>query len=46
MSRSEYVRRRLAQDAEVSGNRVQVADLARIAELTADLCDRDVMAEA
>jgi len=46
LSRSEYVRRRLAQDAEVSGNHVEVADLARLAELTADLGDRDVMAEA
>jgi plasmid stability protein len=43
VSRSEYVRRRLAQDAEVSGDSVEVADLARLAELTADLADPDVM---
>ena len=46
LSRSEYVRRRLAQDAEVSGSSVEVADLARLAKLTADLDDPDVMAGA
>ena len=46
LSRSEYVRRRLAQDATVSGSSVDVADLARLTELTADLGDPDVMAEA
>jgi len=46
LSRSEYVRRRLAQDAEVSGVPVEVSDLARLAELTADLADPDVMTEA
>lgn len=46
LSRSEYVRRRLAQDAEVAGSAVEVADLDRFAELTADLGDPDVMAEA
>jgi hypothetical protein len=46
LSRSEYVRRRLAQDAELSGAPVEVADLARLAELTADLGDPDVMADA
>jgi hypothetical protein len=46
LSRSEYVRRRLAQDAEVSGAAVEVSDLARLAELTADLSDPDVMAQA
>jgi hypothetical protein len=46
LSRSEYVRRRLAQDAEVSGCSVEVTDLARLAELTADLGDPDIMAEA
>ena len=46
VSRSEYVRRRLAQDAEVSGLPVEVSDLLRLAELTADLGDPDVMARA
>jgi hypothetical protein len=46
VSRSEYVRRRLAQDAEVSGSSVDVSDLVRLAELTADLGDPDVMARA
>jgi plasmid stability protein len=46
VSRSEYVRRRLAQDAQVPGTTVQVADLARLADLTADLDDPDVMAAA
>lgn len=46
LSRSEYVRRRLAQDAEVSGASVEVADLAQLAELTADLGDPDVMGDA
>ena len=46
LSRSEYVRRRLAQDAEVSGASVAVSDLARLAELIADLGDPDVMGEA
>lgn len=46
LSRSEYVRRRLAQDAEVSGASVGVADLAQLAELTADLGDPDVMGDA
>lgn len=46
VSRSEYVRRRLAQDAEVSGSSVEVSDLARLAQLTADLGDPDVMAQA
>lgn len=46
VSRSEYVRRRLAQAADVSGSSVEVSDLARLAELTADLGDPDVMAAA
>lgn len=46
LSRSEYVRRRLAQDAEMSGGAVNVSDLARLTELTADLADPDVMAQA
>ena len=46
VSRSEYVRRRLAQDAAVPGSSVEVSDLARLAELIADLGDPDVMARA
>lgn len=46
LSRSEYLRRRLAQDADVSGGSVEVSDLARLAELTGDLADPDVMDQA
>ena len=46
LSRSEYVRRRLAQDAAVPGSSVGISDLARLAELTADLGDPDVMDQA
>ena len=46
LSRSEYVRRRLAQDAAVSGSVVSVGDLARFAEAFGDLADREVMAAA
>jgi hypothetical protein len=46
LSRSEYVRRRLAQDAQIAGSPVEVSDLARLAGLTADLSDPDVMAAA
>jgi hypothetical protein len=46
LSRSEYVRRRLAQDADVSGSSVAVSDLTRLAELTADLADPDIMGQA
>jgi len=45
ISRSEYVRRRLAQDA-MGGSRVSVADLERFADEFADLADPDVMAWA
>jgi plasmid stability protein len=45
LSRSEYVRRRLAQDA-AAGSRVSVGDLARFAEVFGDLADPDVMAQA
>lgn len=45
ISRSEYVRRRLAQDA-MGGSRVSVADLERFASEFADLADPDVMARA
>ena len=46
LSRSEYVRRRLAQDADVSGSSVAVSALVRLAALTAALADPDVMDDA
>jgi len=46
LSRSEYVRRRLAQDAATPGSPVSVADLARFAVSFADLADPDVMSQA
>jgi hypothetical protein len=46
LSRSEYVRRRLAQDAATPGSAVGVADLARFADAFADLADPDVMSQA
>ena len=46
LSRSEYVRRRLAQDAALAGSPVSVVDLARFADVFADLADPDVMSRA
>jgi plasmid stability protein len=46
LSRSEYVRRRLAQDATAADTSVSVADLARFADVFADLADPDVMSKA
>ena len=46
LSRSEYVRRRLAQDAARPSSAVSVQDLARFAETFADLADPDVMSQA
>jgi plasmid stability protein len=46
LSRSEYVRRRLAQDAATPGSAVGVEDLARFADAFADLADPDVMSQA
>jgi plasmid stability protein len=46
LSRSEYVRRRLAQDAATSSSPVSVTDLARFAEVFGDLADPDVMSRA
>jgi len=46
LSRSEYVRRRLAQDAAVSGSVVSVGDLARFADVFGDLADPEVIATA
>src|SRR6202046_813724 len=45
LSRSEYVRRRLAQDA-AAGQAVTTQDLARFADVFADLSDPDVMSRA
>jgi plasmid stability protein len=46
LSRSEYVRRRLAQDAASSESPVTAGDLARFADAFADLADPDVMSRA
>jgi hypothetical protein len=46
LSRSEYVRRKLAQDAAVSDSPVSTADLARFADTFGDLADPDVMSQA
>ena len=46
ISRSEYVRRRLAQDAAAVNSPVRVGDLARFADVFSDLADPDLMAQA
>ena len=46
LSRSEYVRRRFAQDAAISDSPVSVGDLARFARTFGDLADPDVMSQA
>jgi Ribbon-helix-helix protein, copG family len=46
LSRSEYVRRRLAQDAATQGPPVSVQDLARFADVFGDLADPEVMSQA
>jgi plasmid stability protein len=46
LSRSEYVRRRLAQDAAAAAGAVTEADLARFAEVFSDLADPEVMSRA
>jgi len=46
LSRSEYVRRRLAQDASVADSPVTTADLARFSDAFGDLADPDVMSRA
>ena len=46
LSRSEYVRRRLAQDAATQAAPVTEGDLARFAERFGDLADEDVMSQA
>jgi hypothetical protein len=46
LSRSEYVRRRLAQDAAITGSSVTAGDLQRFAVAFGDLADPDVMSRA
>lgn len=46
LSRTEYVRRRLAQDAAVSESPVRTQDLARFADTFGDLANPDVMTQA
>ena len=46
LSRSEYVRRRLAQDAALPDSPVSAGDLARFAETFSDLANPDVMSQA
>jgi len=46
LSRSEYVRRRLAQDAATTGVAVTVQDLARFTDLFSDLDNPEVMSQA
>jgi hypothetical protein len=46
LSRSECVRRRLAQDAAVSDSPVTIADLTRFAVAFGDLADLGVMSQA
>jgi plasmid stability protein len=46
LSRSEYVRRRLAQDAADVESLVTTGDLARFASTFGDLADPDVMSQA
>lgn len=46
LSRTEYVRRRLTQDAAVQGSAVEVQDLLRFTETFADLADPEVMTQA
>lgn len=46
ISRSEYVRRRLAADTVAPGAPVQTADLVRFSGLFADLGDPEIMGRA
>jgi len=46
LSRSEYVRRRLAQDAASADAVVSTEDLDRFSELFGDLADPNVMSQA
>ncbi len=46
LSRTEYMRRKLAQDAAVSDSPVSTGDLTRFADRFSDLADPDVMSQA
>jgi Ribbon-helix-helix protein, copG family len=46
LSRSEYVRRKLAQDATTSAAHVGIQDLERFSGLFSDLADPEVMSQA
>ena len=46
ISRVEYVRRRLAEDARAGAGSVSVADLAQFEDTFGDLADPDVMTAA
>lgn len=46
LSRTEYVRRRLHQDALRTATRVTVDDLTRFGDMCADLADDEVMRQA
>jgi plasmid stability protein len=46
LSRTEYVRRKLAQDAAVPESTVSTGDLTRFASTFSDLADPDVMSQA
>ena len=46
LSRSEYVRRRLALDAATNDSPVSAGDLTRFAETFSDLADPDVTSQA
>lgn len=46
LSRGEYLRRRITQDANREERRLEVADLQRVAVLNRDLLDDDVMRDA
>lgn len=46
LSRSEYIRRRLAQDASAASVAVSVADLHRFSDRFADLADETVIGKA
>jgi plasmid stability protein len=46
ISRTEYVRRRLAQDAATSDTTVSVRDLQQFSSTFSDLADPDVMSQA
>lgn len=46
LSRSEYVRRRLAQDAVITESPVSTGDLARFTAIFGDLTDPDMMSQA